>query len=227
MTIHREGYWPLVITVVVLTVLNVLFFTFLPTNSWPKIIMIASVILFLLILQFFRNPKIITELDPNKVYAPADGKVVVIEQTLETEYLNEPRIQVSIFMSPLNVHINRNPVSGVVKRLRYHAGKYLVAWHPKSSTENERTTLVVETTDDIEIVIRQIAGAMARRIKYYVGEGDEVIQGEEFGFIRFGSRVDVFLPLNASIQVEQGQKTTAGKTIIAMLASQAPTSNTN
>jgi phosphatidylserine decarboxylase len=109
MTIHREGYWPLVITVVVLTVLNVLFFTFLPTNSWPKIIMIASVILFLLILQFFRNPKIITELDPNKVYAPADGKVVVIEQTLETEYLNEPRIQVSIFMSPLNVHINRNP----------------------------------------------------------------------------------------------------------------------
>jgi phosphatidylserine decarboxylase len=151
------------------------------------------------------------------VYAPADGKVVVIEKTQELEYFDEPRLQVSIFMSPLNVHVNRNPVSGVIKMFKYHAGKYLVAWHPKSSTDNERTTMVVETASGIDILVRQIAGAVARRIKYYVNEGDSVTQGEEFGFIRFGSRVDLFLPLESKILVKVGQKTTGGKTIIANL----------
>ena len=218
MTIHREGYAPLLFTAGTLLVINygVSSFTSWPT-PWPQLILALSIILFLLILQFFRNPKISTNLDDNSVYAPADGKVVVIEKTQELEYFDEPRLQVSIFMSPLNVHVNRNPVSGVIKMFKYHAGKYLVAWHPKSSTDNERTTMVVETASGIDILVRQIAGAVARRIKYYVNEGDSVTQGEEFGFIRFGSRVDLFLPLESKILVKVGQKTTGGKTIIANL----------
>ena len=218
MTLHREGYIPLLLTAGVLIIINyaVSSFTSWPT-PWPELIISVSIILFLLVLQFFRSPKIETPIDTNRVYAPADGKVVVIEKTHESEYFDKPRIQVSIFMSPLNVHVNRNPVSGIIKLFRYHAGKYLVAWHPKSSTENERTTMVVETAAGIDILVRQIAGAMARRIKYYVNEGDAVTQGEEFGFIRFGSRVDLFLPEEANILVEIGQKTTAGETIIANL----------
>jgi phosphatidylserine decarboxylase len=157
------------------------------------------------------------DVNPNHVLAPADGKVVVIEETEETEYLNERRIQVSIFMSPINKHINRNPVSGTIKYMKYHAGKYLVAWHPKASTDNERNTLVYELPDGLEILVRQIAGAMARRIKYYVGMNDQAEQGDQFGFIKFGSRVDVFLPLDANILVEQNQKTLAGITVIAQL----------
>jgi phosphatidylserine decarboxylase len=218
MTIHKEGFGPLVIAGLVLTAFNFLLHHYANLSPpWPTIILVLSGISFLLILQFFRNPKINTKVDPNLVYAPADGKVVVIEQTLEQEYFKQSRIQVSIFMSPLNVHVNRNPVSGKVKMYHYHAGKYLVAWHPKSSTENERTTLVVENAAGIDILIRQIAGAVARRIKCYIGEGDQVVQGQEFGFIRFGSRVDVFLPLDAKIKVSVGQQTTAGKTIIAQL----------
>ena len=218
MTLHREGYIPLLLSVGVLITINyaVSLFTTWP-SPWPELILTASILLFLLILQFFRSPKIDINIDANKVYAPADGKVVVIERTHESEYFDKPRMQVSIFMSPLNVHVNRNPVSGIIKMFRYHAGKYLVAWHPKSSTENERTTMVVETAAGIDILVRQIAGAMARRIKYYVNEGDSVTQGEEFGFIRFGSRVDLFLPVEAKIMVEVGQKTTAGETIIANL----------
>ncbi len=219
MTIHKEGYVPLTVTAVVLIAVNLVVqqFFLLP-DLWSQVLLGGSVILFLLILQFFRSPKINTKVDDNKVYAPADGKVVVIEDTMETEYFGEPRTQISIFMSPLDVHINRNPVSGKVKKFKYHAGKYLVAWHPKSSTENERTTLVVEESHTgIDILIRQIAGAVARRIKCYVGEGDPVIQGQEFGFIRFGSRVDVFLPPTARITIEIGQHTTAGKTVIAEL----------
>lgn len=218
MTIHKEGYLPLLIIAVLLIALNLLVQRFF---SWPApwlvLIMVASAVFFLFVLQFFRNPAIKTDVDHSMVYAPADGKVVVIEQTRENEYFRESRIQVSIFMSPVDVHVNRSPVSGEVKFFKYHAGKYLVAWHPKSSTENERTTLVVENPRGVNILIRQIAGAVARRIKCYVGEGDSLLQGQEFGFIRFGSRVDVFLPLDAQIKVDLGQHTTAGKTVLAKL----------
>ncbi len=216
MTIHKEGYGTLVIAGLILVALNIMLhqYAWVPA-PWDLIISVLSGLFYLLILQFFRSPNVNTDLDPNLVYAPADGKVVVIEQTLEQEYFNQKRMQVSIFMSPLDVHVNRNPVSGKVKMYNYHAGKYLVAWHPKSSTENERTTLVVENAAGIDILIRQIAGAVARRIKCYVEEGDPVVQGQEFGFIRFGSRVDLFLPQEAKIKVSIGQHTKAGKTIIA------------
>jgi phosphatidylserine decarboxylase len=148
------------------------------------------------------------------VIAPCDGKVVVIEQTVETEFYKDKRIQVSIFMSPLNVHINWYPISGIVKFLRYHEGKFLVAWHPKASTENERTTMVIEKTG-FSVLVRQIAGALAKRIVYYPHENDKVKQGSELGFIKFGSRVDLYLPLDAKINVEIGQKTTGGVTVIA------------
>jgi len=219
MTIHKEGYKILSITFVALVVINVILALSIDDYGiWNKLALIASVIIFLLFLQFFRNPKIIPEINPKHVLAPADGKVVVIEETKEKEYLDEKRIQVSIFMSPINVHINRNPVSGILKYFKYHQGQYLVAWHPKASTENERTTLVYELESGLLLPIRQIAGAVARRIKCYINEGDSVVQGEEFGFIKFGSRVDVFLPLDAKIRVTINDSTTAGKTILAELS---------
>ncbi|MEM7110500.1 MAG: phosphatidylserine decarboxylase family protein, partial [Bacteroidota bacterium] len=147
----------------------------------------------------------------------ADGKVVVIEETNEDEYLKERRIQLSIFMSPVNVHVNRMPIKGVVDFFKYHPGKYLVAWHPKSSTENERTTIVTKMDNGVQILFRQIAGALARRIRWYVKEGDQLEQGQEFGFIKFGSRVDVFLPLDAKILVDINQKTQGGVTVLAEL----------
>jgi phosphatidylserine decarboxylase len=174
---------------------------------------------FLFFLQFFRNPKRNTPLDEQSIIAPADGKIVVIEETMESEYLNEKRIQISIFMSPFNVHVNRNAVSGVITYFKYHTGKFLVAWHPKSSTDNERTTVVYKTSSGLEILIRQIAGAVARRICWYIEEGDEVKQGEEFGFIKFGSRVDLFLPLDSEILVSLNQTTTGGETVLAKLKS--------
>ncbi len=180
--------------------------------------LIGTAILYILFLQFFRNPNVISEINDKYVLAPADGKVVVIEDTEETEYLNEKRKQISIFMSPVDVHVNRNPVGGLVKYIKYHKGSYLVAWHPKSSTENERTTIVLQLKNGVEILMRQIAGAMAKRIKYYIKEGEEVNQGAEFGFIKFGSRVDVFLPLDAEIKVAIGDKTKAGKTVLAVLS---------
>ena len=151
-----------------------------------------------------------------RIIAPADGKVVVIEETFEPEYFKDKRLQVSIFMSPLNVHVNRNPISGVVKYMKYHPGKYLVAWHPKSSTENERTTLVI-ANEKTELLMRQIAGALARRICFYVKEGDPVKQNEEFGFIRFGSRVDVFFPLGTKVDVKIGDIVQGGMTVLAHL----------
>ena len=153
----------------------------------------------------------------DKIIAPADGKVVVIEETYEPEYFQDKRLQVSIFMSPVNVHVNRNPVSGVIKYMKYHPGKFLVAWHPKSSTENERTTLVIGN-DNGDILLRQIAGAMARRICYYVQEGDTVRQNEEFGFIRFGSRVDVFFPAGTVVDVKIGDVVKGGVTVLAHIA---------
>lgn len=218
MNIHKEGRVLLVILFILLFAINFLLYRWLPAqDNLHWIIGIGSVIVFVLVLQFFRNPVIRITNDEKHVLAPADGKVVAIEQTQEKEYFNGEKKQISIFMSPLNVHVNRNPISGIVKYFKYHAGKYLVAWHPKSSTDNERTTIVVSPPNGPEVMVRQIAGAVARRIKYYIKEGDVVNQGEEFGFIKFGSRVDVILPLDAHVIVKVGDKTQAGKTVIAKL----------
>jgi phosphatidylserine decarboxylase len=177
---------------------------------------LVSVILFLLVLQFFRNPiRQIIDADNNIIYAPADGKVVVIEETHEGEYFKDKRLQVSIFMSPVNVHVNRNPISGIVSYFKYHPGKYLVAWHPKSSTENERTTTVINN-GETEILMRQIAGAVAKRIVNYLSVGEQVIQGKDMGFIKFGSRVDLYLPLDTKINVKLNQTVTGGIDVIAM-----------
>ncbi|HEX3384203.1 MAG TPA: phosphatidylserine decarboxylase family protein, partial [Mucilaginibacter sp.] len=153
---------------------------------------------------------------------PADGKVVVIEEADEPEFLKDRRIQISVFISPVNVHVNRNPIGGVVKYFQYHKGKYLVAWHPKSSTENERTTIAIENKSGVTVLFRQIAGAMARRIVWYVKEGDKVEQGKQFGFIKFGSRVDVFLPLGTNVKVGIGEVVKGGRTVLAELVTQAP-----
>ncbi len=218
MTIHREGHTILFVLLIVLFGLNWLVFSLYPqTPLIENSAILVSVIFYLLILQFFRNP--VFEITPNSkhVLAPADGKVVVVEETEETEYLKSRKKQISIFMSPVNVHVNRSPVSGVISFFKYHPGKYLVAWHPKSSTENERTTVAVRMQNGAEVVFRQIAGALARRIKWYIKEGQPIEQGQEFGFIKFGSRVDIFLPLDAEITVKVGDITKGGRTIIAEL----------
>ena len=203
---------------IILFGINLVIYIVYPANALLQNGVIAvSIVFYLLILQFFRNPKIKTDINDKHIIAPADGKVVVIENTVETEYFNDQRKQISIFMSPVNVHVNRSPVEGGVKFFKYHAGKYLVAWNPKSSTENERTTVVVETKDGLQVLFRQIAGAVARRIKCYVKEGDNLAQGGEFGFIKFGSRVDVLLPPDVEVKVKVNDKTTAGKTVLAVL----------
>ena len=218
MTIHREGHTVLFILLVVLFGLNWVVFSYYPESPLVQnSAILVSVIFYLLILQFFRNPVFQITTNTRHVLAPADGKVVVIEETEETEYFKARKKQVSIFMSPVNVHVNRSPVSGVISFFKYHPGKYLVAWHPKSSTENERTTVAVRMPNGVEVVFRQIAGALARRIKWYIKEGQEIEQGQEFGFIKFGSRVDIFLPLDAVITVKVGDITKGGRTIIAEL----------
>lgn len=219
MKIHKEGRKLLFWMLIGLTVFSVVLHQLIPEQQrLLNVVIFASIIIYLLVLQFFRNPSIIMPTDETLVYAPADGKVVVIEETMEEEYLKEKRRQISIFMSPVNVHINRSPVSGVVEYFKYHPGKYLVAWHPKSSQENERTTLVVTEPGGTRILLRQIAGAVARRIRWYVKEGDPVTRGGEFGFIKFGSRVDVFLPLDAEVMVKVQDKTKGGRTPIARLS---------
>jgi phosphatidylserine decarboxylase len=216
MRFHKEGRWIILITVTIVAIINYLFYLNLPNWTWLSGIATAGLLIF--VLQFFRNPvRTIEEINDQIVYAPADGKVVVIEKTNESEYFKDERIQVSIFMSPLNVHVNRIPFSGKIDYYKYHPGKYLVAWHPKSSTENERTTTVLSNGKSA-VLIRQIAGAMARRIISYMAKGLSVQQGQDMGFIRFGSRVDVFLPLDADIQVEIGEVTKGNKTIIAKLS---------
>ncbi|MDX5348286.1 MAG: phosphatidylserine decarboxylase family protein [Hymenobacteraceae bacterium] len=223
MKIHKEGRKILFFTFIVLLAINLLLYYFnAGSPTFNRIFSGISLIVFLLILQFFRSPYRNLLLHEDLVTAPADGKVVVIEEVEEPEYFKGVRKQISIFMSPINVHITRNPVSGIVKYFKYHPGNYFVAWHPKSSTKNERTTVVVESTAGPEVLFRQIAGAMARRIVWYVKEGDEVSQGEEFGFIKFGSRVDIFLPLDTEIKVELGQKTKGGQTVIAQLKTETP-----
>lgn len=215
MKIHKEGHKILISLGLGLLVLNLLMSWLYPIGL--IISSIISVIIFLLVLQFFRNPtREILIADDNTIYAPADGKIVTIEEIEENEYFNDKRLQISIFMSPTNVHVNRNPISGTINYFKYHPGKYLVAWHPKSSTENERTTVVIDTGEE-EILLRQIAGAVAKRIVNYVDIGDRVEQGDDMGFIKFGSRVDLFLPLDAKIEVTIGQKVKGNKTVIAKI----------
>lgn len=218
MTLHKEATGTLIVTTLFIALVNYLFFYFFPDNSVVRnLIILLSIGFFLIVLQFFRKPTRTTVQNPKHIIAPADGKVVVIEETIENEYFKEPRIQVSIFMSPLNVHMNFNPISGIVSFFKYHKGKYLVAWHPKSSTDNERTTVVVKNDNGIEVLYRQIAGALARRICWYLKEGDKVEQGDEFGFIKFGSRVDVFLPIGTKILCQLDDKPVGGETVIAEL----------
>lgn len=216
MKIHKEGYKILVIS----------FALFLAILSFEKAFireyscifyLTASIlsVLYILIIRFFRVPLFDIEVNENNILCPANGKVVVIEEVEETEYFKDKRLQISVFMSPNDVHVNRYSMSGVVKYSKYHPGKFLVAWHPKSSTENERTTIVVENENGIKILTRQIAGFVARRIICYSKIGDIAQQGEELGFIKFGSRVDLFLPLDVKVKVNINQKVIGGKTIIA------------
>jgi len=211
--IHKEGYKIILTTIIILVALNYAIASF--EIKWlTTILLVASIIFFFLILQFFRNPirKVVAK--ESEVVAPADGKVVVIEEVEETEYFKDKRLQVSIFMSPINVHVNRYPINGKVRYAKYHPGKYLVAWHPKLSTENERTTVVVEN-DKISVLFRQIAGALARRIVMYSKENDTAVKGEDFGFIKFGSRVDLFFPIGTEINVELEQVVKGNQTVIA------------
>ncbi len=214
--IHKEGRVILPLSLLVFGAIAVLSQMFWP-GLIATLVQITVTVLFLLFLQFFRNPKRqIPQQDDNLVYVPADGRVVVIEEAEETEYFNDKRIQISIFMSPLNVHVNRTPFGGEVKYYKYHPGKYLVAWHPKSSTENERSTVVVDNGQQ-EVLLRQIAGAAARRIRTYVEAGQRLAQGEEFGFITFGSRVDVLLPLDAEVKVSIGDTVRGNRDVLAVL----------
>jgi phosphatidylserine decarboxylase len=217
MKLHREGY--LIITIGLLILIGIQFFNFYLWSIlgfwWLfALLTIGVLVMAYLIIQFFRIPKIIFQGEENEIYSPADGKVVVIEEVIETEYFKDKRIQISIFMSPLNVHANFNPISGIVKYVKYHSGKFLVAWHPKSSTDNERTTFVVEHSSKKEIMHRQIAGAVARRICYYIEPNDYVKAGEEYGFIKFGSRIDLLLPLDTKIEVKIGDTVKGRKTKI-------------
>lgn len=216
MTIHREGYKTIAITALLFGVFNMASFTFLSASiPWLAIaLFIITLGLFLFIISFFRIPDRQMTINDNQIICPADGKVVVIEEVTEVEYFKDKRIQVSIFMSPANVHVNRNPMSGEVIYNQYHKGKYLVAWHPKSSTENERWS-VVTRNDHGEILYKQIAGALAKRICNYTQVGQKVNQGDEYGFIKFGSRVDVLLPLNAKVNVKLDEIVKGGVTVLA------------
>lgn len=217
MTIHKEGYTIIAISTILFGLINLVSFYFLsfysPWLSW--LIFLVTFSLWVFVISFFRLPNRVLTYQPHAVIAPADGKVVAIEEVQADEYFSDRRIQVSIFMSPLNVHVNRNPVSGEVVYSEYHKGKYLVAWHPKSSTENERHTVVYKMANGKEILTKQIAGALAKRIINYLKPGMQVRQNEEMGFIRFGSRVDIFLPLDARIKVKIGDKPQGGVTVVA------------
>lgn len=207
MKIHREGYLIIAIGLGLLALIQTgNYFLYTYTNwLWLFILLsLGALVMAYLIIQFFRVPKIECKFDINDVMCPADGKVVVIEEVEETEYFKDKRIQISIFMSPMNVHANFNPISGIIKYVKYHKGLFLVAWHPKSSTDNERSTFVIEHQNGQSVLFRQIAGAVARRICYYVQPEQKVTTGEEFGFIKFGSRIDVFLPLDCEISVKIG-----------------------
>ncbi len=212
---HKEGSQSILIGIVFTAVVLLLSDKFIDLNWLKMAIQISAFVLLIIILQFFRNPKRTVITNENQILAPVDGKVVVIEEVYEGEFFKDKRIQVSIFMSPINVHVTRYALSGQVKFSKYHPGKFLVAWHPKASEENERTTVVIENKTFGSVLYRQIAGALARRIVNYAEEGMQVIQGEDAGFIKFGSRVDLFLPLGTPINVVLNQKAIGGKTVIA------------
>ncbi|MEL0457030.1 phosphatidylserine decarboxylase family protein [Flavobacteriaceae bacterium SZ-1-7] len=212
---HKEGHKIIFVTFVIVVAGFLLVDSYININWLRTTIMILLLAFLIIILQFFRNPKRKTSINGNQVVSPVDGKVVVIEEVFEKEYFKEKRLQVSVFMSPVNVHVTRYPIGGKVIFSKYHPGKYLVAWHPKASEENERTTVVVENETYGKVLHRQIAGALAKRIVNYAKVDDQVEQGGESGFIKFGSRVDLFLPLNTNIKVTLNQKVRGGETIIA------------
>lgn len=215
MKIHKEGFKIITLFFLLLAGLDFIFIYFIPWVWLWGFLVLASLIFFYLIVYFFRVPKRNVTIDDNKILAPSDGKVVVIEEVMETEFLNDKYTQISIFMSPLNVHCQWYPINGFVKYFKYHPGKYLVAWHPKSSTENERTTIVVEDNKGRNILFRQIAGAVARRIVFFGKEGEIAAQNKEAGFIKFGSRIDVFVPTNSKINVKIDQNVVGSQTVLA------------
>jgi len=215
MRIHKEGYAIILISLLILSAFDVVFIYYIPSAFFWGILLLASLIFFGLIVYFFRVPNRIVAINDNNIIAPSDGKLVVIENVFEDEYLKTHCIQLSIFMSPLNVHKQWYPINGRVEYTKYHKGKYLVAWHPKSSTDNERSTIVIKSKDDKLILFRQIAGAVARRICTYAKEGEQISQKDEAGFIKFGSRIDVFIPKEAHIKVNIDQKIVGGETILA------------
>jgi|TARA_B110000971_G_scaffold212663_1_gene242405 phosphatidylserine decarboxylase len=212
---HKEGYKIIVMTFLFSITVILLADNFIDMLWLAKTIQILAIAFLIIVLQFFRNPKRVTNIDDNVIIAPVDGKVVVIEEVEEPEYFKGKRIQISIFMSPINVHVTRYAMNGVIKYSKYHPGKYLVAWHPKASTENERTSVVVENKNFGEVLYRQIAGALAKRIINYAHEGDTVVQGADAGFIKFGSRVDVYLPIGTNVKVSLGDKVKGGVQVIA------------
>jgi phosphatidylserine decarboxylase len=218
MSIHKEGYKILGYGFLALLILNIAVNIFLHDNELLKwAFILCSLMLYIFLLFFFRLPSRALAADPGLIYAPADGKVVVIEETHEKEFFNDTRLQVSIFMSPFNMHSNRYPVSGKIKYVAYHPGHNMVAWHPKSSELNERSTIVIEAKDGVEILVRQIAGAVARRIVTYAKMDQAIQQGDELGFIKFGSRVDIFLPVGTEVEIPILQQVKANKTIIAKI----------
>jgi phosphatidylserine decarboxylase len=212
---HKEGTKTILLGIIFTAAVLLLSDRFIDTMWLKKLLQIAAFLILLIILQFFRNPKRSFTIEENQILSPVDGKVVVIEEVYEGEYYKDKRLQISIFMSPVNVHVTRYPITGVVKFSKYHPGKFLVAWHPKASEENERTTIVLENDRFGAILYRQVAGALARRIVNYAEEGMQVVQGTDAGFIKFGSRVDLFLPIGTPINVVLNQKAVGGKTIIA------------
>ncbi|NLP57604.1 phosphatidylserine decarboxylase family protein [Lutibacter sp. B1] len=214
---HKEGYKIILIATFIVGIGIILVENFVAVEWLNKLLAILLLGFFIFIIQFFRNPKRNTFLNDHSIIAPVDGKVVVIEEVFEKEYFNDKRLQISIFMSPLNVHVTRYPVGGTVNYSKYHPGKYLVAWHPKASEDNERTTVVVENSVIGKVLYRQIAGALAKRIVNYAKPNMQVVQGSDCGFIKFGSRVDILLPLNAKINVNLNDKVKGGEQIIATL----------
>lgn len=214
---HKEGFKIIAITTIIvgLSILSIDYF--IATNWLNKLLSLVVLIIFVLILQFFRNPKRHTTINDTTIIAPADGKVVVIEEVFEKEFFNDKRLQISIFMSPLNVHVTRYPIGGEIVYSKYHPGKYLFAWHPKSSEENERTSVVVKNKIWGNVLYRQVAGALAKRIVNYATTGKVVVQGADAGFIKFGSRIDLYLPLNALVKVKLNDKVKGGEQVIATL----------
>ncbi|WP_074408888.1 MULTISPECIES: phosphatidylserine decarboxylase family protein [Aquimarina] len=213
---HKEGYKIISVALVLFLGINLASYVAIQIDEWQIAIFSVTLVFLILILQFFRNPKRHTTVNDSTVVAPVDGKVVVIEEVFEKEHFKDNRLQVSIFMSPVNVHVTRHPINGEVIFSKYHPGKYLVAWHPKASEENERTTVVVKN-NSIEVLYRQIAGALAKRIVNYAKEGEKVVQGSDSGFIKFGSRVDVYLPIGTDVSVTLNQKVKGGESVIANL----------